>query len=279
MIATTASSLAGASQITAGSNSMPTDTKNNTAKASRSGSVSSAARWLNSDSRNIMPAKKAPSAKDTSNNSAAPNATPTAAATTLRVNSSREPVLATHHSSLGSTRRPTTSMNTTKLPTLAKVMPSVDHSAAWSPLSVALLPSMFATGGNSTSISTITRSSTISQPTAMRPLTDSTRPRSSSARNSTTVLATDRHRPNTSEAIGVQPQARPVTRPRPVATPICTMAPGTAMRLTASRSSNEKCKPTPNISSITPISASCADSPASPTKPGVAGPIITPATR
>jgi hypothetical protein len=55
-----------------GSNSMPTETKNSTAKASRSGSDSSAARWLSSDSLRIMPAKKAPSAKDTPNSTAGP---------------------------------------------------------------------------------------------------------------------------------------------------------------------------------------------------------------
>ena len=51
---------------------MPTETKNRTEKASRSGSDSSAARWLNSDSRIIIPAKKAPSANETPNSAAAP---------------------------------------------------------------------------------------------------------------------------------------------------------------------------------------------------------------
>ncbi len=51
---------------------MPTETKNSTAKASRRGSVSCAACWLNANSLKIMPAKKAPSAKDTPNSSAAP---------------------------------------------------------------------------------------------------------------------------------------------------------------------------------------------------------------
>ncbi len=78
-----------------GSNSMPTETKNSTAKASRSGSDSSAARWLSSDSLRIMPAKKAPSASDTPNSLAAPKATPSAMASTASRNSSREPVWAT----------------------------------------------------------------------------------------------------------------------------------------------------------------------------------------
>ena len=63
-----------------------------------------------------------------------------------------------------------------------------------------VLPRSAAIGGNSTSISTITRSSTTSQPTAIRPLTDSTAPRSSRARRRTTVLATERARPNTRAA-------------------------------------------------------------------------------
>ena len=74
---------------------MPTETKNSTAKASRSGSVSSAARWLSSDSLRIMPAKKAPSASDTPNSFAAPKATPSAIASTASRNNSRDPVWAT----------------------------------------------------------------------------------------------------------------------------------------------------------------------------------------
>ncbi len=46
--------------------------------------------------------------------------------------------------------------------------------------------------------------------------------------------------------------------PSAVAIAICTTAPGMAIRFTASRSRSEKCRPTPNISSITPISDNCA---------------------
>jgi len=67
--------------------------------------------------------------------------------------------------------------------------------------------------------------------------------------------------------------------PSSVAMPICTTAPVTATRLTASRSSSEKCRPTPNISSITPISDSCEAMAMSATKPGVAGPMAMPASR
>ena len=51
---------------------MPTETKNKTEKASRSGRDSSAARWLSSDSRITIPAKNAPSANETPNNLAEP---------------------------------------------------------------------------------------------------------------------------------------------------------------------------------------------------------------
>ena len=64
-----------------------------------------------------------------------------------------------------------------------------------------------------------------------------------------------------------------------VATAICTTAPGTAMAFTDSKSFIEKCRPTPNISRITPISASSLARPWSATKPGVNGPTATPASK
>ena len=54
-----------------------------------------------------------------------------------------------------------------------------------------------------------------------------------------------------------------------IATAIWTTAPGSATRRTESRSFQEKCRPTPNISSITPISESCAAMSGSAMKPGV----------
>ncbi len=72
MMPTTASTRSGSRISIAGSNSIPTDTKNKTEKASRSGRDSSAARWLSSDSRITIPAKKAPSAKETPNSLAEP---------------------------------------------------------------------------------------------------------------------------------------------------------------------------------------------------------------
>jgi hypothetical protein len=175
-------------------------------------------------------------------------------------------------------------------PTFASVMASVhqmlgsDAPVAWAASTAACdasaaPPSNGASAGSSTSTRTITRSSTISQPTAICPFTDSSTPRDSSARSSTTVLATESASPNTSAAPKLQPQNMAVPMPSAVATAICSKAPGIAMRLTASRSFSEKCRPTPSISSITPISASWPARSTSATKPGVAGPISTPAKR
>ena len=121
MTATTASTSSGRSMRTAGSNSMPIDTKKSTEKASCSGSEFAAARWLSCDSPMMTPAKNAPSAKDTPKAAADPNAMPSASARTERVNSSREPVRATPIRIRGTTRGPSSAAISTKPPTLASV--------------------------------------------------------------------------------------------------------------------------------------------------------------
>ena len=94
MISTVIATRKGSRTAIVGSNSIPTETKNRTANASRSGRVSWAALWLSCDSARIMPAKKAPSANEMPNSSDAPNATPSAIASTASRNSSRDPVWA-----------------------------------------------------------------------------------------------------------------------------------------------------------------------------------------
>ena len=133
--------------------------------------------------------------------------------------------------------------------------------------------------GISTSATTQARSSTISQPTAILPRRVSSRRRSSIARSRTTVEAVASEKPKTRPATWPQPII--IARPQPstVATAICATAPGMAMFFTDIRSRSEKCRPTPNISRITPISASCGAISASPTKPGVNGPATIPAIR
>src|SRR5262245_50393013 len=175
-----------------------------------------------------MPAKNAPSANDTPNNCADPKAILTAAATTHNVNSSREPVRATCQSSHGKTRRPATSMSATKMLTAASVLNRVNQMSA-APIAASPALSTSANAGSKTSTSTIARSSTTSQPTAIRPLTVVSSAHPSSAFNNTTVLATDNARPNTIAPPGDQPHDRAVAAPSPVATVICTMAPGSAI--------------------------------------------------
>ncbi|MNM56393.1 hypothetical protein D3C81_675620 [compost metagenome] len=280
MINTVASTCHGCSTTIIGLNNMPTETKNNTANASRSGSESCAALWLSSDSLSIMPAKNAPSANDTPNSAAAPNATPSAMASTHRVNSSREPVPATFSSTHGITRRPTTSITATNRPNCTKVQP-MDASR---PVTDGLLP--LASGPNTsaitgiiTSASTQARSSTINQPTAILPRVVSSRRRSSMARSSTTVDAVASEKPKITPCSVGQPISAATPQPSRVATRIWPMAPGMAIALTSIRSFNEKCRPTPNISSITPISANWLASAWSATKPGVNGPTTIPAIR
>ena len=77
----------------------------------------------------------------------------------------------------------------------------------------------------------------------------------SRALSSTTVLATESASPKTMAAGSVQPHHEASTVPNAVATIICTTAPGSAILRTDIRSLTEKCRPTPNMRSITPISA------------------------
>ena len=207
IVATTASTRSGASSRICGSSSIPTETKNRTEKASRNGNDSRAARWLSADSRITTPAKNAPIANETPNSSAEPYAMTTAAAITHSVNNSRDPVRATCHSSHGKTRRPTTSISPTNSDTFAIVSASARARSPPDDADSEEPPSQPASAGSSTSASTIARSSTTSQPTAIRPLTESSWPRPSSARISTTVLATESARPNTTPAPRLQPHS------------------------------------------------------------------------
>jgi len=93
------------------------------------------------------------------------------------------------------------------------------------------------------------------------------------------VEATDKHNPNTRPCASGQPNARLAPTPSAVMMAICSMAPGTTVPLTAIRSPGLKCRPTPNISSTTPMSASCSVRCWSITTPGLKGPTTTPASR
>ena len=212
-------------------------------------------------------------------------------ASTARRNSSRLPVWAVKWRIQGITRRPTTSMKPTKAASLTTVRPRIVQRLVCRPLrrsmtlmkgswsSTVAAPASPASAGISTSERTMAMSSTISQPTAMRPRSLSTIWRSCRALSSTTVEATESARPKISPASSVQPMTRPSPRPMAVAPAICTSAPGMATARTDSRSLREKWRPTPNIKRITPISLSSPANSALATKPGVNGPTNTPATR
>src|SRR5205809_5988467 len=140
---------------------------------------------------------------------------------THNVKSSREPVRAICQSNHGNRRLPTTSMSAMKTETWPNVRTSVVSKLRFSAPSgtaFGLPPSHSASGGSNTSTNTITRSSTTSHPTAMRPLTVSRRPRLSRVLRSTTVLATESARPNTRPAARLQPQRAATAMPSKVAT-------------------------------------------------------------
>ncbi len=201
---------------------------------------------------------------------------PSARASTDRVNSSREPVAALRDMIHGTSRRPTSIIMAIKATTLPMVIPRSRARDAKPTLPFSAIPAI---AGSRTSVRTITRSSTISQPMAICPRWLSISCRSSSARSSTTVLAVERHRPKTMPVISDQPRAAESAIPSSVATAIWAIAPGMAIDFTAIRSLSEKCSPTPNISRMTPSSASSGASLVSATKPGVKGPASTPAKR
>ena len=76
-----------------------------------------------------------------------------------------------------------------------------------------------------------------------------------------------------------QPHIVAIAVPIAVATAICTSGPISTMRRTAIRSATEKCRPTPNISRITPMSASWPAIEVVATMSLANRPITTPATR
>jgi hypothetical protein len=113
---TTASTIAinsGARTTLLGSHSIPTETKKSTAKASRMGKASFAARAANSERPTASPARKAPSAIDTPKSLAAPIAIPSATTRIESVKSSRERAAAMCSSAQGITHLPSSTTRAT----------------------------------------------------------------------------------------------------------------------------------------------------------------------
>ena len=136
-----------------------------------------------------------------------------------------------------------------------------------------------AIAGNTTSSTIVKMSSTRDQPTAMRPGVALRIPRSDMPRTMSTVDAVARHMPSTAAPPIGQPNNANMPAPSATTAPLAAIAPGTATFRTAIKSRSEKPRPTPNISSITPTSARSSARSALPTKPGVWGPMSTPANK
>ena len=111
------------------------------------------------------------------------------------------------------------------VPGVAKTLMARSFAACCAP---AAAPALGRKTGNSTRTTTVNRSSTTSQPTAMCPDGVCRSLLSASTRSNTTVLATEMASPNTTPACHDQPTARPNSRPSMVATRLCPIAPGTA---------------------------------------------------
>ena len=92
------------------------------------------------------------------------------------------------------------------------------------------------------------------------------------------MLAIEMARPRTSPPPRLHPSAEPSQIPNSPDTIVWTIAPGIAIERTASSSRIENWIPTPNISRMTPSSASSSAMSVSAMNPGVNGPITTPAT-
>ena len=123
----------------------------------------------------------------------------------------------------------------------------------------------------------VARSWTIIQPTAVRAWRLSSSPRSVSTLITTSVELMAIAAPTTSAARGSRPSGIAAIAPTTVTITICRSAPGTTTRRTRASSRNENSTPSANSSRTTPSSARVAIRSTSPTKPGVNGPMTTPA--
>ena len=198
-----------------------------------------------------MPARKAPRAIETPNSFADPTAIPSATTSTVSVNSSRERVAAACGEQPGDQPPPAEVRQADHRRDFHDGQDHGDGQSAGSPV-----PPGRRRRATTTSTRTVKRSSTTSQPTAMWPVGVCRSPLSASTRMSTTVLDTEIASPKTMLADQPHPQDTPTRVPSSVAARLPPRAPGTATRPTASNSSRWNCKPTPNISRMTPISAS-----------------------
>ena len=244
---------------------MPTATKNSVAKISRTGMMSASTCSSNSDSETTIPARKAPRPSD---NPAAcvARATPRAMATTASMKSSREPDRATMRSSGGTSRVP---RRNAAIRTTAEI--SSDSAMPKPP------PRWPAMTGMSASIGARLKSWTMPRPSATRACGLSISPRPMSILSATIELEMAKAPPSRSAAPNVQPPANPAAVPRSTVSGIWIAPPSSAARRTRITSLRENSTPSPNIRSATPRFASSCTRSTSATRPGVFGPMTSPA--
>ena len=183
---------------------------------------------------------------------------PTAAARTHRVNSSREPVRATCQSSQGTSRRPTTSIRAMNSGDLGQREAEGDCQQVPRPAPSGALPPSHAGERRQQHQHQDHGEVLDHQPAHGDPAVDRVEQAAGSRapRSSTTVLATESARPKTRPAPRLQPQKAAMPSAQRRGDGDLHERARQRDRRTASRSSSEKCRPTPNISSMTPISAS-----------------------
>ncbi len=255
---TVASSATGASTTMCGLNSMPTETKNSTAKASRNGS--DFGRGLLAEPR--LAQHHAGEERAERERDAEQRRRDVGHAERDGQHGEAEQLAAAGMGDVmqdrtGSARLPTTSMKATKTANLPSTM--TRPRAALRPDRAPPRPRETARRGPAAAPapSPWRGPATISQPTAMRPRSVSTSRRSC---RSAEQHHGARHRQRQAEhAARRRASSRATSRRRCRAgsrSVDLRQAPGTAMARTDSRSSSEKCSPTPNISRMTPISAS-----------------------
>ena len=201
-----------------------------------------------------MPARNAPRAIDAPKKAYEAAAIAIEKTSTVSVNSSRERSRATCTRTHGIARDPPSITIATRAESFSSASPKDAQSPGLVAPSAAdaSVPST----GISTRMMTVKTSSTSSHPTATWPWGVFSASASINTRMRTTVLATAIAMPITAPDLTGRPRAANTAMPRRVATRLWPMAPGMATDLTASRSFRWKCRPTPNMSRMTPTSAS-----------------------
>ena len=133
--------------------------------------------------------------------------------------------------------------------------------------------------GRATTMGTTARSWAIRMPSATRPCSAPSSPRSSRTFSVTTVLDRASSAPRNTPWVNVSPRSGARSGPRPMVHTSWSAPPNVPTRPMRRSSASETSAPSANISSATPISARTCTECVLAVGPGVNGPIATPASR